>query len=30
MDGINRHSTTILRVEYKNDTISTKPSYFSD
>jgi len=21
---------TILRVEYKNDTISTKPSYFSD
>ena len=24
------HEPTILRVEYKNDTISTKPSYFSD
>ena len=24
------HDSTILRVEYKNDTISTKPSYFSD
>ena len=23
------HEPTILRVEYKNDTISTKPSYFS-
>ena len=25
----NNHEPTILRVEYKNDTISTKPSYFS-
>ena len=24
------HEPTILRVEYKNDTISTEPSYFSD
>ena len=24
------HEPTILRVEYTNDTISTKPSYFSD
>ena len=24
------HEPTILRVEYKNDTISTKPSYISD
>ena len=24
------HDSTILRVEYKNDTISTKPSYVSD
>ena len=24
------HEPTTLRVEYKNDTISTKPSYFSD
>ena len=24
------HDSTILRVEYKNDTISTIPSYFSD
>ena len=24
------HEPTILRVEYKNDTISTQPSYFSD
>ena len=24
------HEPTILRVESKNDTISTKPSYFSD
>ena len=24
------HEPTILRVEYKNDTISTKPFYFSD
>ena len=26
----NNHNSTILRVEYKNDTISTKPSYISD
>ena len=26
----NTHDSTILRVEYKNDTISTKPSYISD
>ena len=26
----NTHDSTILRVEYTNDTISTKPSYFSD
>ena len=26
----NIHGSTILRVEYKNDTISTKPSYFTD
>ena len=24
------HDSTILRVEYKNDTISTKPSYIPD
>ena len=24
------HEPTILRVEYKNDTISTQPSYISD
>ena len=27
---LNNHAPTILRVEYKNDTISTKPSYISD
>ena len=27
---LNNHEPTILRVEYKNDTISTKPSYISD
>ena len=26
---LNNHEPTILRVEYKDDTISTKPSYFS-
>jgi len=26
----NNHNSTILRVEYKNNTISTKPSYISD
>ena len=28
--GADRDEPTILRVEYKNDTISTKPSYISD
>ena len=27
---LNNHAPTILRVEYKNDTISTNPSYISD
>ena len=26
----NNHGSTILRVETKNDTISTQPSYFPD